>query len=144
MRRDAQVEALVGEYLAAEGLVTAADAPIVGPAVELMQGNLELVQDAARELAKYCAYPLAALLSSGDADDVIADNLADVADAVVAAHESGALLEARLLLLLFLVADITSSLKEAWLCCALHGPSAVPARWAKCREAGRSALEPPG
>jgi glutamyl-tRNA synthetase len=87
--------ALVGEHLAKQGLVSSADAPFVAAAVELMQGTLELVQDATRELTRYVAYPLAAMLATGEAQEVVEDNFLEIAAAVVEAHESGALQEVR-------------------------------------------------
>ena len=52
----------------------------------------ELLPDAETELRAYLSYPLEETLASGKAAEVVADDIREVADAVLAAYDSGALL----------------------------------------------------
>lgn len=52
----------------------------------------ELLPDAETELRTYLSYPLEETLASEKAAEVVADDIREVADAVLAAYDSGALL----------------------------------------------------
>lgn len=53
----------------------------------------ELLPDAVPELREYLSYPLEETLAASAAAEVVADDFRQVADAVLAAHDSGALAE---------------------------------------------------
>lgn len=82
---------MIGERWAATGLLARPSSPFVAAAVQLLQNSLELVSDADRELRALLAYPLEETLAGEAGQAQAADGLAEVAAAVLAAHESGEL-----------------------------------------------------
>ena len=52
----------------------------------------ELLPDAEKELREYLSYPLEETLASEKAAEVVADDMREVVDALLAAYDSGALL----------------------------------------------------
>ncbi|KAI7838189.1 hypothetical protein COHA_008037 [Chlorella ohadii] len=86
-----ELAALVGGRWVASGLLARAESPFVAAALAIVQNSLELVADADRELRALLSYPLAETLGSEAAKAVVEDNFQQVAEAVLAAHDSGEL-----------------------------------------------------
>lgn len=88
---EAEVEAMVGERWAESGLLARPASPFVSAAVAVVRASLELVGDADAELRALLSYPLEETLASEAAKAVVDDAFAEVAGAVLAAHDSGEL-----------------------------------------------------
>eukprot|EP00897_Mesotaenium_endlicherianum_P002350 jgi/Mesen1/2142/ME000152S01227 len=84
-----EVARMLGEHWHKEGLVSQPEGPFINEAVELVKASLHIVDS--EGLQKLLHYPLRETLTSADAAPVVSDNLEEVAQALLAAHESGAL-----------------------------------------------------
>lgn len=86
--------AMVGAVLVEEGLAASVDAPFTSKAVALCANGIELVQDAAKEVRAILQYPLKENMNDDKMKKILEDDFGDIADAVLAGFESGALQEA--------------------------------------------------
>jgi glutamyl-tRNA synthetase len=89
---DADLTAAVADVWRSSGLLRSGpDSAFVRAAAAMVKNSLELLGDADAELRKVLSYPLAATVADPKAASVLEDDFPQVASAVVAAHESGAL-----------------------------------------------------
>ncbi|MEW5305233.1 MAG: hypothetical protein WDW36_007789 [Sanguina aurantia] len=86
-----QVFPLVSRSLVAAGLIASTDSPFAVAVTKLVSKNLELIPDAEVELRKLLAYPFQQTLVTEDAVPLVADNMKEVVDALLAAYDSGEL-----------------------------------------------------
>ncbi|KAG2490199.1 hypothetical protein HYH03_011326 [Edaphochlamys debaryana] len=86
-----QSAAMSGGHLVKAGLLAQPDSAFVRAAVKLVSKGVELVTDVETEVRKLLAYPLEETLASAEAKAVLDDNFPEVANAVLAAYESGEL-----------------------------------------------------
>ncbi|GFR47342.1 hypothetical protein Agub_g9037 [Astrephomene gubernaculifera] len=86
-----QFTSMATGHLVSCGLLAAADTPFAAAAVKLVSKSMELVTDCEAEVRRLLGYPLADTLAAAEAAAVVADGFAQVAEAVVAAHDSGEL-----------------------------------------------------
>lgn len=86
-----QVNGMIGGNLVSEGVVNKSGTPFVDAVIQLVCKNVELVSDAGALVRSLLAYPLTETLSTPEAKSVVDDNFKEVAQAVIDAHDSGAL-----------------------------------------------------
>lgn len=84
---------LLGAQWVSSGVLNKPDSPLAREAMRILQSNLELVADADELLEDLLGFPFEETLESGKADKFIEDDFKQVADAVVAAWDSGELKE---------------------------------------------------
>lgn len=84
----------ISKALVKAGVVTTTEGPFVQGAIALVKESIDLVTEAAPKVEAILGYPLTETLASEDAAPFIEDNLKEVAEAVVAAYDSGDLQEA--------------------------------------------------
>lgn len=85
----------MGKHLVEAGALSDASTPFATGAIELMQQNLELVQDADGELERFASYPLAETLAGEDAAKVKEDNLKELCEYVLEQYDAGELQKVR-------------------------------------------------
>jgi glutamyl-tRNA synthetase len=88
---ESDVEALVGDALKAAGVVKESSGPAVSAIIPLIKESIELVQDAIPQVQQMFEYPLKANMEDEAMKKVLEDDFQPIVDAIVAAHESGAL-----------------------------------------------------
>ncbi|MCO5610754.1 hypothetical protein L7F22_064995 [Adiantum nelumboides] len=82
---------MCGEFWEKARLLTAHEGPFVEDAVRVLKGGLEVVSDAGKGLTDLLSYPLEECLCSPEVREIVDDNLREVADAILAAYDSGEL-----------------------------------------------------
>jgi len=87
------LESRVGTFLKQNDLLTVDQGAWVARLVEMTQKSLELLSDAGKEVQTLVTYPLEELVASAECKEVLDDNFKEVAEAILAAYDSGELLE---------------------------------------------------
>ncbi|KIZ03334.1 glutamyl-tRNA synthetase [Monoraphidium neglectum] len=81
----------IGAALVADGVVTSPDSAFAKALAGLVKGSVELLTDCAAQARPLLSYPLAETVASEEFKPFLEDNFAEVAQAVVAASDSGEL-----------------------------------------------------
>ncbi|KAH8497721.1 hypothetical protein H0E87_016850 [Populus deltoides] len=85
---------LVGERWKSSGILVESEGPFIEEAVLLLKDGIELVTDSDKVLSNLLSYPLHATLSSPEGKVMIQNKLSEVSSGLLAAYDSGELLNA--------------------------------------------------
>uniref|UniRef100_A0A2P2IPN2 Glutamate--tRNA ligase, chloroplastic/mitochondrial n=1 Tax=Rhizophora mucronata TaxID=61149 RepID=A0A2P2IPN2_RHIMU len=85
---------LIGERWKSTGLLRESAGPFVEEAAQLFKDGIDLITDSDKVLSNLLSYPFHATLTSPEAKTVVEDKLSEVASGLLAAYDSGELLEA--------------------------------------------------
>lgn len=85
---------LVGERWKSSGILAESEGPFIEEAVLLLKDGIELVTDSDKVLSNLLSYPLHATLSSPEGKVMIQNKLSEVSSGLLAAYDSGELLNA--------------------------------------------------
>lgn len=85
---------LIGERWKNTGILTRSDGPFVEEAVALLKDGIDLITDSDKALSNLLSYPLYATLTSPEGKPVLEDKLSEVSSSLLAAYDSGELLQA--------------------------------------------------
>lgn len=85
---------LIGERWKNTGILTQLDGPFVEEAVALLKDGIDLITDSDKALSNLLSYPLCATLTSPEGKPVLEDKLSEVSSSLLAAYDSGELLQA--------------------------------------------------
>uniref|UniRef100_A0A6M2EE89 Glutamate--tRNA ligase, chloroplastic/mitochondrial n=1 Tax=Populus davidiana TaxID=266767 RepID=A0A6M2EE89_9ROSI len=85
---------LVGERWKSSGILAESEGPFIEEAVLLLKDGIELVTDSEKVLSNLLSYPLHATLSSPEGKVMIQNKLSEVSSGLLAAYDSGELLNA--------------------------------------------------
>lgn len=85
---------LIGERWKNTGILTQSDGPFVEEAVALLKDGIDLITDSDKALSNLLSYPLYATLTSPEGKPVLEDKLSEVSSSLLAAYDSGELLQA--------------------------------------------------
>eukprot|EP00243_Klebsormidium_subtile_P004449 TRINITY_DN18434_c0_g1_i1.p1 TRINITY_DN18434_c0_g1~~TRINITY_DN18434_c0_g1_i1.p1 ORF type:complete len:618 (+),score=172.39 TRINITY_DN18434_c0_g1_i1:62-1915(+) len=89
-----EVNSMLGQQWVSSGILKRPDGPFVDMAAELIKDSLEVIADADHGLNRLLNYPLREIIASGEVNDLLEDNLAEVASAIVKEFDDGKLTEA--------------------------------------------------
>ncbi|KAG6548554.1 hypothetical protein Mapa_010042 [Marchantia paleacea] len=84
-----EVSKMFGEQWMRAGLITHSEGPFVTGGVALLQNGTDILSDSTQALLDLLAYPLHSTLASKQVKEFVDDNLSEVAQAVLAAYDSG-------------------------------------------------------
>lgn len=85
---------LIGERWKNTGILTQSDGPFIEEAVALLKDGIDLITDSDKALSNLLSYPLYATLTSPEGKPVLEDKLSEVSSSLLAAYDSGELLQA--------------------------------------------------
>lgn len=85
---------LIGERWKNTGILTQLDGPFVEEAVALLKDGIDLITDSDKALSNLLSYPLYATLTSPEGKPVLEDKLSEVSSSLLAAYDTGELLQA--------------------------------------------------
>ncbi|KAH6778689.1 glutamate tRNA synthetase [Perilla frutescens var. frutescens] len=85
---------LIGERWKSIGIVTESEGSFIEEAVQLLKDGIDLITDADDVLTSLLSYPLYSTLASPEGKSVLEDKLSDVAGSLLAAYDSGELINA--------------------------------------------------
>jgi|TARA_B100001540_G_scaffold317585_1_gene351407 glutamyl-tRNA synthetase len=88
---DSDVESLVGNALAASGVLKESTGPTVQAIIPLIKDSIELVEDAVPQVEAMFDYPLKENMSDDAMKKVLEDDFEPIVEAIIKAHESGEL-----------------------------------------------------
>jgi len=88
---DSDVESLVGEALAASGVLKESTGATVQAIIPLIKDSIELVEDAVPQVEAMFAYPLKENMADDAMKKVLEDDFEPIVEAIIKAHESGEL-----------------------------------------------------
>eukprot|EP00200_Dunaliella_tertiolecta_P004934 CAMPEP_0202349704 /NCGR_PEP_ID=MMETSP1126-20121109/7085_1 /ASSEMBLY_ACC=CAM_ASM_000457 /TAXON_ID=3047 /ORGANISM="Dunaliella tertiolecta, Strain CCMP1320" /LENGTH=553 /DNA_ID=CAMNT_0048941559 /DNA_START=58 /DNA_END=1716 /DNA_ORIENTATION=+ len=91
MLPEEQLKSLVEESLLASKTVGKKGTPFMEMAVKMAARDLEVLSEAPKELCTLLEYPLEQTLASPEAQPFLEDNMKEIVEAVLAAHDSGEL-----------------------------------------------------
>ncbi|KAL3684264.1 hypothetical protein R1sor_002286 [Riccia sorocarpa] len=84
-----EISKMFGEQWLRAGLVSRSEGPFIDEGAVLLKNGTDIVSDSEESLKQLLAYPLHSTLESHQAKEFVDDNLKEVADAVLAAYDSG-------------------------------------------------------
>lgn len=85
---------LIGRHWKSTGILSESEGLFIEEAVQLLKDGVDLITDSDKALLNFLSYPLYATLSSSEGKPVLEDGLSEVAASLLAAYDSGELLDA--------------------------------------------------